>query len=75
MDDDINEAYDQGVEIIEKAGDYFSKGSEVISIFQPILQKANKVIDNVAPWLSPIGIGLKLSFAMINMINWAIGGN
>jgi len=33
----------------------------------PVFEKCTKVVDMVAPWLGPIGIGLKLATAFVSI--------
>ena len=37
------------------------KAGQIVSKFGPVFKEAAHVIDQVAPWLGPIGIGLKVT--------------
>ena len=46
---------------LEKAPEIFENASKLLSDLSPVFTKCAEVVDMVAPWLGPIGIGLKLA--------------
>ena len=55
---------EKGTEFCEKAVEFLDENTDK---FGEAFSKAKEVIDTVAPWLGPIGVGLKVATFCVSM--------
>ena len=63
MEEKVNSA----VKFCDTASTYLKERNNVLSNFSVVFEKAGKIVDTVAPWLGPIGIGLKVCTFLVGL--------
>ncbi len=67
MHEKIADGVEKGTAFCEKAVNYLEKGCSTMDKFGQVFSKCADVIDTVAPWLGPIGIGLKVATSFVSL--------
>lgn len=63
----MEENIEQACEFCDKAQGFLEKGSKVMTNFSAVFKKVGSIVDTVAPWLGPIGIGLKVCTCLVGL--------
>ncbi len=63
----IADGMEKGAKFAKKAATFLSEQSDKLDKFGQVFSKASEVIDTVAPWLGPIGIGLKIATSFVSL--------
>ena len=60
----IKDGLEKGAEFCEKSIEFLDKHTDK---FGEVFSKATEVIDKIAPWLGPIGLGLKIATCFVSL--------
>ena len=61
------EGYEKITEGLEKGSEFLEKHKKKFAAFGGVFQKADKIIGKIAPWLGPIGVGLKIATSFVSL--------
>ena len=59
--EDLEENIGAATIFVRETAEKMAKGGQIVSKFGEVFKDAADVVDLVAPWLGPIGIGLKVT--------------